>query len=156
MIWMTSKNFKNIDTSRKSRESIRELWLLNLQLFFKTHVFFVPHFAGRPPHFASNQGCWLRLCPQSIRPPLASPSAAGLEVDNEDLLLGCITLPETDIIKKLKIGLHRRKCNLSTIYLQGLCQFDGGQFIISSGPLVAVYPKMDMHHFSANELFFVR
>mmetsp|Transcript_63305 Transcript_63305/g.103846 ORF Transcript_63305/g.103846 Transcript_63305/m.103846 type:complete len:168 (-) Transcript_63305:2-505(-) len=28
---------------------------------------------------------WLRLCPQSIRPPLASPSAAGLEVEHENL-----------------------------------------------------------------------
>lgn len=33
--------------------------------------------------YAVPQSAWLRLSVQSVRPPLASPSAAGLEVDAE-------------------------------------------------------------------------
>ncbi|CAE7470026.1 EEF1AKMT3 [Symbiodinium natans] len=35
---------------------------------------------------ARREGYWLRLCPQRIAPPLASPSAAGLEVHAEESL----------------------------------------------------------------------
>ena len=33
--------------------------------------------------YATPCGACLRLSPQSVRPPLASPSAAGLDVDSE-------------------------------------------------------------------------